>query len=362
MHRSCHRGPHPKTGRSASLRVLVAAKFRSKGADETHPYGHARFETVATVGLGLLLLSVAVGITVDAVDRLLDLQSLVAPGAIALVIAGASILSKEWLYQYTMIVARRLQSELIRANAWHHRTDAISSIVVFVGIAGALAGLTWLDAVAAIGVSVMIAKIGWDISWKAVQEITDSAIEPEMLEEIIKTIESVDGVTEFHMLRTRRMGGEVFVEVHILVDPSVTVSEGHMIGDQVLARIKREHRNVGDVVIHVDPEDDTDANQHIEMPGRKAILEALRASWDRIEATRSIRKVNLHYLEGKINVEIILPMSIASSMDSARAITQEIVAATTRQDFINNASVLFVSDEAGAGEDSAGPRVGSSAG
>jgi cation diffusion facilitator family transporter len=338
-------GLHSLADLASDGMVLLAAKLKSKGADEKHPYGHARFETVATIGLGLLLFSVAVGIAVDSIERLLLPESIATPGAIALVIAAVSILSKEWLYHYTMAVARRLESDLIRANAWHHRTDAISSIIVFIGIGGAMAGLTWLDTVAAIGVSAMIAKIGWDIGWPAIMELTDSGVEQPKLEEIIRTIESVDGVTEFHMLRTRKMGREVLVEVHVLVNPCITVSEGHMIGDRVLARLKREHPDIGDVTIHIDPEDDTDVSNQVELPDREQIIKSLHAGWATVLAAESIDRINLHYLAGKIDVEVVLPMSIATDLPDSRTIVRNITDAATGQEHIGNVAVLFAWQE-----------------
>jgi cation diffusion facilitator family transporter len=334
-------GLHSLADLASDAMVLLAARLSAKGVTEKHPYGHARFETVATIGLGLLLLGVAFGVAVESFERLTDAQSLITPGVLALVIATLSVLSKEWLYHYTMKVAKRLQSDLLKANAWHHRTDAISSIVVFIGICGAMAGLTWLDAVAAIAVSLMIGKIGWDVTWKAVLELTDSSVDSESLKEIQRTIESVDGVAEFHMLRTRKIGREVLVEVHVLVDPGVTVSEGHMIGDRVLAKLKREHPDIGDVTIHIDPEDDTDVSRHVELPDRKEIMKNLEESWASNTAVQTIEKVNLHYLNGKIDVEIVVPITVATDLSAVSRIARDLTDAAMGHDHIGDAAVLF---------------------
>ena len=334
-------GLHSLSDLASDAMVLVAAKYNSMGADEEHPYGHARFETVATIGLGVLLLTVAIGITLDAIDRITNPETLFKPGVVALTVTIVSILSKEWLYWYTVKVADRLHSDMLRANAWHHRTDAISSVIVLIGILGVMAGQPYLDAVAAIGVSIMIGKIGWSLGWGGVRELVDTGVEPEARQNIIDTIESVDGVREFHMLRTRRMGGEVLVEVHILVDPDVTVSEGHMIGDRVLAKLKREHRDIGDVLIHVDPEDDTDVHTHIELPGRSRILQNLNQSWEPLAAARDIEKVNLHYLEGRVDVEVILPLSLAADMAHARQLAHELADSAKDQPHIGKIEVLF---------------------
>ena len=338
-------GLHSLSDLASDAMVLVAAKAKSKGADEALPYGYARFETLATIGLSMLLLAVAVGIIIDSVDRLMEPANLIVPSVIALGVAVASILSKEWLYHYTMRVAKRVRSDLLKANAWHHRSDAISSIVVLVGIAGAMAGLPWLDAVAAIGVALMIGRIGVNLGWSSLMELVDSGVDPETLNTIKKIIESVDGVEEFHMLRTRRMGSEVLVEVHVLVDPSLSVSEGHMIGDRVLARLKREHPDIGDVLVHIDPEDDTLVEKHVELPGRSEIIEKLKAGWEPVAATRQIEKINLHYLDGRIDVEVVLPISVATGLPESQSIAQAITASSEAQDFIGKTSVLFRSDD-----------------
>ncbi|MDJ0929313.1 MAG: cation diffusion facilitator family transporter [Gammaproteobacteria bacterium] len=334
-------GVHSLSDLASDAMVLVAAKYNSMGADEEHPYGHARFETVATIGLGVLLLTVAVGITLDAVDRIMNPEKLLQPGVLALVVTVFSILSKEWLYWYTVKVADRINSDLLRANAWHHRSDAISSVVVLVGIVGVMAGQPYLDAVAAIGVSIMIGKIGWSLGWGGVRELVDTGVEPEALQDIIETIESVDGVREFHMLRTRRMGGEVLVEVHILVDPDVTVSEGHMIGDRVLVQLKRQHRDIGDVMIHVDPEDDTHEQTRVLLPGRSEILKQLKTSWQPVSEAEAIEKINLHYLEGQVDVEVVLPMKVTADFADARRLANELADHAQNQPPIGKVDVLF---------------------
>jgi len=185
-------------------------------------------------------------------------------------------------------VAKRVRSDLLRANAWHHRSDAISSVIVFAGIAGTMAGMPYLDAVGAIGVSLMIGKIGWDLGWGAIKELVDSGVEPERLQEIQETIKSVDGVRDCHMLRTRRMGGEVLVEAHVLVEPQVTVSEGHMICDRIRQILKADHAEIGDVLVHIDPEDDAVNRPSSGLPDRDALLKELDGCWDSVDAARRI--------------------------------------------------------------------------
>ena len=186
----------------------------------------------------------AAGISYDAVRRLFEPELLLQPGPWALAAAVASILVKEAIYHYTMRSARRLRSRLLRANAWHSRGDAISSFVVLLGVAGTMAGLPYLDAIAAVGVAAMIAKIAWDLSWNSARELIDTALDAEEVAAIRSKILAVNGVRELHRLRTRRSGSDALVDVHLLVDPTLSVSEGHQIGEMVRSRLIGEIEDV----------------------------------------------------------------------------------------------------------------------
>jgi cation diffusion facilitator family transporter len=275
--------------------VLFAAKHAHRKADVEHPYGHGRIETVATVVLGISLVLVAIGISYDAARRLLDPELLLHPGWLALVVALVSVVSKEIIYQYTARAARRLRSKMLLANAWHSRSDAISSIVVVIGVVGTMAGFHYLDAVAAVVVALMIAKIGWDLLWKSLQELIDTALEP--------------GVRACHMLRTRHSGSDVLADVHILVDPVLSVSEGHQIGETVRRRLIDTNENVSDVTVHIDPEDDEIASPVTLLPLRNEILRRLGKQWQHIDFGTDIDKVVLHYLDGKVHVDVFLPLN-----------------------------------------------------
>jgi len=302
-------GVHSLSDLASDAIVILAAKHGSQDADEDHPYGHARIETAFTVGLGALLIAVAGGILADAVDRLFQTQRLLHPGVLALVVAALSVLSKELLYRYTLRVAKRVRSNLLHANAWHHRSDAISSVVVIVGVAGSMAGLHYLDALAAAGVALMIAKIGWDLSWSSLKELVDTGLDPERVEAIRNCILGVDGVRTLHMLRTRRMGQDALVYVHIMVPPRLSVSEGHHIGETVRSRVIREVDEVTDVMVHIDPEDDETSPPSLKLPMRGELMDRLGQAWADIPAAQHIEKVTLHYLDGKIAVDLLLPFA-----------------------------------------------------
>ncbi len=297
--------------------VLVATRHGSREPDPQHPYGHGRIETVATVAVGMLLFGVTAGIVYDAARRLTSPETLLHPGPLALVAALLSVLAKEALTRYTLRVARRIRSALLRANAWHHRSDAISSVVVIIGVAGSMAGLPYLDAVAAIFVALMIAKIAWDLSWGGIRELIDTGLDPEDVTRIRQVILSVHGVRAMHMLRSRRMGADALVDVHILVDPRLSVSEGHQISETVRAKLVRELEDVTDVMVHIDPEDDEVQAPCAGLPLRDKLLEELHRRWEGLEAASRIRQVTLHYLDGKIEVDIRLPLGAAEGADAA---------------------------------------------
>ncbi|MCW8936134.1 MAG: cation diffusion facilitator family transporter [Gammaproteobacteria bacterium] len=322
--------------------VLLATHHSNVEADEDHPYGHARYETFATITLAVLLTAVGIGIGIDAINRLIDYQNIAIPTQITLVIAGLSILSKEVLYQYTMVVARRVKSKLLEANAWHHRSDAISSIVVFAGIAGAIWGYPLLDSVAAIIVAFMVCKIGWDLGHQSFQELVDTGLEPERLQEMETSILSVDGVKQMHMLRTRKMGHSALADVHILVSPKISVSEGHQISEAVELALIGQFDEVNDVTVHIDPEDDEHTeNSCKHLPLRADILSSLAEHWQAIPETQQLLETTLHYLDGTVNIELVLPLNIIQTGGNPEQLKEKIEKATKRLKYIGSVAILY---------------------
>lgn len=334
-------GIHSLSDLATDAMVLIAAKHGSRDADESHPYGHGRIETLATVILGIALILVAIGIGWDAVRRLFSPEELWQPGVWALVVAGVSVVSKEWIYHYTMRVAKRLRSDMLKANAWHSRTDAISSIVVMVGVAGTMAGLPYLDAIAAVGVALMIAKIGWELGWNSIHELIDTGLEAQQVEAIRNVIQTVDGVRATHMLRTRRSGGDALVDVHILVDPRLSVSEGHFISETVEKRLVAEVPEVQDVLVHIDPEDDQTCSPCVGLPSRKEILEQLAVFWDKVPGAEKRTRVTLHYLDGQIEAEVALPLGAVASQEEARRLSEALSEPVDKIDVMRTIRVYY---------------------
>lgn len=237
--------------------VLWANRKGAEAADDEHPYGHGRYETAASLVLGLLLTITGAGILVSAAGRLQDLGSLPPVGVAAIWAALITLVGKEGLFRYMLGIAERLRSPMLIANAWHARADALSSLVVAAGVGGALLGFAFADAVAAIVVGGMIIKAGLGFAWEAMRELIDTGLPAEEVGAIRQTLATTPGVVDLHELRTRRMAHRVFVDVHVQVDGNITVREGHEIGELARKRVLAAHPEVLDVLIHLDPENDS---------------------------------------------------------------------------------------------------------
>jgi cation diffusion facilitator family transporter len=336
-------GVHSLSDLATDFLVLYAAKHSHRAADEDHPYGHGRIETLATVGLGIALTGIAVGIGYDAMRRMNSPDLLLNPGWIALGVAALSVISKEAIYQYTRNAAKRLRSNMLMANAWHSRSDAISSIVVVIGVAGAMMGYPYLDSVAAIAVAVMIAKIGFDLVRDSSKELIDTALEPEVTEAIRREVFNIDGVRALHMLRSRRSGGDALIDLHIQVDPRISVSEGHQIGDTVRRQLLDSIEEVTDVTVHIDPEDDEQKSPCDKLPLRGDLIEALKARWEHLEGIQPDR-VTLHYLDGKLQVELGLPLNLLESNGDPKMLVADIEAAAKELPEVDSVRVSFYTE------------------
>ena len=314
-------GIHSLSDLVSDFFVIIAIKLGSREADHDHPYGHRRFETMATVLLGAGLVVVAGGIAWDAIERLLDPSRLLIPDKNTLGIAIISILANEWLFHYTKRVGKETRSKLLLANAWHHRSDAFSSIVVLFGIGAVLMGYPFADAVAAVIVAIMIAKMGIGLVLESIYELVDSSLPEDFVREIRRIIKQTRGVRSIHLLRTRRMGEDAYVDTHIVVDPRISVSEGHMIGDAVRDKLKAEFDDVADVLVHIDPEDDEFRDENIKRLSRQDVqiyLDQYLA-----EFIHTVDDFRIHYLEGQIEVEVVLPQAMFNQSEQVEWVKKQ---------------------------------------
>ena len=239
--------------------VLVFVRVSARPQDEGHDYGHGKFETLATLLIGLALAAAAVGIVVSGATKLahwLQGEDLPSPGKIALWAALVSIIVKELLFQYTRIKGRKLNSPALEANAWYHRSDALSSIGAAIGIGGAiLLGERWtvLDPLASIVVGAMLVKVAWDLLGPSFGELTDSSLPADTEREMLQIISEVEGVEDPHNLRTRRIGNHVAAEVHIRLDGGQTLESAHEKASEVERRFKERFGNESHIIIHMEP-------------------------------------------------------------------------------------------------------------
>ncbi len=297
-------GVHSLSDLSSDFLVVIAIKLGSREPDYGHPYGHRRYETMATILLGLGLVVVAGGIVWDAYQRLAADQLLL-PTHETFAIALISILANEWLYQYTKRIGEQTRSKLLLANAWHHRSDALSSIVVLLGIGAVFLGFPYADALAAILVGFFIVKMGMVLVLESMHELVDSSLPEEQIRDIRRVIKLTHGVRSIHLLRTRQMGEDAYVDAHIVVDPRITVSEGHVIGDRVRDKLKQDFDNITDVLVHVDPEDDEfkmDAEKPLSRNRVQGYLENYLG-----DDFRNLEDYRIHYLESGVELELIWP-------------------------------------------------------
>ena len=299
-------GIHSLSDLLTDFMVVIIVSISHSEPDEAHPYGHARFETLGTVLLGFLLVAVAGAIAYESSLNLIEPGDMKIPGWPALVIAAISIVSKEWIFRYTLVVAKRLQSDLLTANAWHSRTDAYSSIVVFVGVGGAMLGLPWLDSLAALAVALFVAKIGWDLSWSALRELVDTAIPAEELEALTRAAMEVEGVRDVHSFKSRQMGSEMVLELHLQVAPYLSASESHYVGDQVVARLLKDFGSIKHIIFHIDTEDDDSLTYCAVLPMRQEITELVDTELHQLDAGYRRERLTLHYVHGKIEIDLFL--------------------------------------------------------
>lgn len=334
-------GLHTLSDFITDFMVLFALKHGRKDADQEHPYGHARIETAVTMILGIMLVVVGAGIAISAGIRLSSAQTFVVPSAITLWIAVITLGVKEWLYRYTMVVADRFDSNMLRANAWHHRSDALSSLIVAAGIGGSLLGFGYLDSVAALIVALMVVKVGGELAWQSLRELVDTGLGAEDLESIRQVILSISGVKALHLLRTRRVGEQALGDVHIIVDDHLSVSEGHQISEMVRATLIKEIAPLADVMVHIDTEEDVNVPSAAGLPLRDELQKRVNNYFRDIPEAHLIERMTLHYLSGRIDIELLLSQDAISHSTSVRQLARQFAAAVRNDRDIGNVDVHF---------------------
>ncbi|HAF00548.1 MAG TPA: cation-efflux pump [Methylophilaceae bacterium] len=330
-------GIHSLSDLVCDFLVLVASHHSKNPADEAHPYGHGRIETAASFALGAILAVTGGAIMTNAAIKLQHIESLPPVAPLALIVALIALVAKEGLFRYMLKVGEQLRSPMLIANAWHARSDAASSLVVAIGIGGNLLGFLSADAVAAIVVGFMIVRMGIVFAWDAFQELIDAGLSIEEVDSIHQTLVDTAGVVGVHELRTRRMAHRALVDTHILVNPRISVSEGHSIAERARARVLKSHPLVSDVLVHVDLEDDIqhDSNALI-MPAREGLLIQLAPL---LEGLPEPERVIFHYLDGKAEAEVYLPYDYFKDKTSLAKAQAEIIKKLEQHVYFNAVSL-----------------------
>ena len=239
----------------SSVIVIIGVKIANKASDKSHPYGHERFECIASIILSVILIITGLGIGVSGIRNIFtgEYQNLEMPGLIALIMAVVSIVTKEAMYWYTRGVAKKINSSAVMADAWHHRSDALSSIGSFIGILGARMGFLVLDSVASIVITIFIVKAGVDIFIETVKELTDEACDENTVNKIYELIEKENGVMRIDDVKTRKFGNRIYVDIEISADGEKTLTETHKIAENVHDSIEENMVLVKHCMVHVNP-------------------------------------------------------------------------------------------------------------
>ncbi|MDO6500651.1 cation diffusion facilitator family transporter [Photobacterium sanguinicancri] len=247
-------GVHSFSDLVTDTAILIGSRYWTAPADKEHPYGHGRFETLTNIFIGVILALVGLGIGWDSISSI-GHESTTTPGMLAFGAAVASILVKEVLYRWTIIQAKKINSRALHANAWHHRSDALSSLPVAIAVIAnyVLPDLYYLDQIAALLVTAMILKAAFEILWPAIWELTEAEADSELEQKIQSYAADDKDIGEVHAIRSRRTGSNILLDFHLLVDPNMSVDRAHTIAENFKNHILEEIDEVVDVIIHIEP-------------------------------------------------------------------------------------------------------------
>ncbi|GJL79536.1 MAG: cation transporter [Nitrospinaceae bacterium] len=302
--------------------VLATHKIGKIPADSNHPYGHGRAETIGATIVGVVIILAGIWIGYD-VWRILKSGAQLVPTWLAAGAALFSIIVKESLFHYTRVMGEHAKSPAVIANAWHHRSDAISSAAALIGILGAHFGYPIMDPIAGGVVAFMICKVGYDILSDGMRDLMDASVSKEKTQKIQKIIDGIPDVIKFHDLRTRKLGGEVFMDVHILVDNDLTVTEGHAAAEKVRRKLISAFDKVTDVLVHVDGEED-----HKLLPLYTVTRKDFEKIVDPVIAASNVNvkrtRMRVHHLTGTNVIELYVQVDPKKTIDEISSLLEDI--------------------------------------
>ena len=302
--------------------VLFTHRIGKIPQDKEHPYGHGRAETIGAVVIGLLITITGIGVIYETWQAINE-DSRLTPSLLAGIAATLSIIINECLFHYTLRVGQATQSPSLIANAWHHRTDAISSVAALIGIIGAGQGFPFMDPLAGAVVGCMIVKVGVDITRLGLRDLMDTALSNEHTKKIHTILNDIPEVLHFHDLRSRVIGGEFLVDLHILVDPEMTVTEGHRVAEIARRNLIKAFDNIQDVLVHVDGEPDMDV-EAIYPITRQELIEIARPLISELGKIISQPRFRVHHIKGQNFVDVFIKIDSKQSMEGSHALVANI--------------------------------------
>lgn len=307
--------------------------------DEGHPYGHGRAETIGATIISIAIIFVGLGMLYEVWEILVEGKNKT-PSLITVFVAAISIATKESLYHYTKSIGEKLHSPIIVANAWDQRSDAFSSCAVFFGVLMAMNGYPIMDTLAAGVVGLMIVRVGYTILKNNISDLMDSSLDEEQIRKIENTIRTSPGVIELHDLRTRKIGGHILIDVHILVNSGITVTEGHNIAETVRRDLVKSMDNVQDALVHVDPEDDSGLDRIY-----KITRQELKRQSDRIiaatEGLTNSGKMSVHYLNGKNIIEVFVRADKNKTLEETQKLLEDLKSRLMKIEAVDGAQVYL---------------------
>ena len=288
--------------------TIWAVRMSRIPKDENHPYGHGKFETIGTFFVSIMLILTGIGVASHVLNKI---DTPITPGISALWMAGIAIVTKECLFHLTRVVSKRTRSRILLANAWHHRSDAISSVAALIGIGGSQLGIPLMDPIAGVLVAGLIIKTGIDIGYESIKELTDETVQEEIISELENIMTRIDGVDQFHEMRARKMGPNLLVDLHIQVDSMMSISSAHQVAERVRFRILRELPAVNEVLVHVDAEDDFAEEGNSTIPSEALLMRPqgeiendVKKTINQIPEILGITHIYCHYLNKKLSVQV----------------------------------------------------------
>jgi len=304
--------------------TLWAVRMSNIPKDKNHPYGHGKFETVGTFFVSIMLIFTGIGIAWHVLNKL---DSPEVPGIISLWMAAIAIVVKEGLFHITRAISKKTGSKILLANAWHHRSDAISSVAAFIGIGGSQLGVPLMDPLAGVLVSGLIIKTGIDIGYESIRELTDETVEENVIIELGKIMNSIEGVEHYHEMRVRKMGPHLLVDLHIQVDSMMSISAAHQVAERVRLTILKKLPAVNEVLVHVDAEDDFAEEKEVGIPADTTLMRPqnkiendVKKAIEQVPEIQGITHIYCHYLGKKLTVQVNIILNSELRISNAQEI------------------------------------------